>query len=181
MFDADAGMRGLLLWALPMALLLMSSCQSTKDKSMHSMERGAARASDIEAVLDDFHDAAARADSARYFAHFTDDAIFLGTDPNERWDLDQFKAFAAPHFDAGTGWTYVAISRHVSFGSAGDTAWFDERLENASYGTVRGTGALVWSAGAWKLAQYNLTFEVPNDLAKELVAKIRAAEAPAKE
>src|SRR5690349_244610 len=41
----------------------------------------------IHAVLDDWHRAAASADEARYFSHFTSDAIFLGTDKTERWDL----------------------------------------------------------------------------------------------
>ena len=35
----------------------------------------------IDAVLTDFHDAAAKADFDRYFGHFTDDGIFYGTDP----------------------------------------------------------------------------------------------------
>ncbi len=42
-----------------------------------STDRPAASAA-IARALDDFHDAAARADEARYFAHFADDAVFLG-------------------------------------------------------------------------------------------------------
>ncbi|MDG1707972.1 MAG: hypothetical protein P8H03_04380, partial [Emcibacteraceae bacterium] len=34
----------------------------------------------IIAVLDDFHDAAAKADKDRYLGHFTEDGAFLGTD-----------------------------------------------------------------------------------------------------
>lgn len=44
----------------------------------------------INAVLDDFHDAAAKADGDRYFKHFAPRAIFLGTDATERWSVDEF-------------------------------------------------------------------------------------------
>ena len=39
----------------------------------------------IDAVLDDFHDAAAHGDKARFLGHMTDDAVFMGTDESERW------------------------------------------------------------------------------------------------
>ena len=40
---------------------------------------------EIGRELDDFHDAAAHADEARYFGHFAAGAVFLGTDATERW------------------------------------------------------------------------------------------------
>ena len=39
----------------------------------------------IQQVLDDFHDAASKADEERYFALFLPDGVFLGTDAAERW------------------------------------------------------------------------------------------------
>jgi hypothetical protein len=38
----------------------------------------------VAGVLDDWHDAAAKADEPRYFAHFSSDAVFMGTDATER-------------------------------------------------------------------------------------------------
>ena len=38
----------------------------------------------IDAVLDDFHDAAAHGDKTRYLDHMTEDAVFMGTDEWER-------------------------------------------------------------------------------------------------
>src|SRR4051812_36541055 len=60
----------------------------------------------IHAVLDDWHRAAASADEARYFSHFTSDAIFLGTDRTERWDLHAFQTFAHPFFAKGKAWNF---------------------------------------------------------------------------
>jgi hypothetical protein len=55
----------------------------------------------------------------------------------------------------------------------GNVAWFDEVLDSASYGECRGTGVLRREDGVWKIAHYNLTIPIPNDLAKDFVAKIR--------
>ena len=41
-------------------------------------------------TLDAWHAAAARADEEAYFAYFTPDGVFLGTDPAERWPRDEF-------------------------------------------------------------------------------------------
>lgn len=127
----------------------------------------------VHAALTDFHDAAAKADGARYFGHFAPDAVFIGTDATERWTLPEFRAFAEPYFDAGRGWTYVGRDRQVFLGPGGQTAWFDEMLDNESYGETRGTGVFVRVDGGWRLAQYHLTIPVPNELAKELVRMIR--------
>lgn len=116
----------------------------------------------IDQILDDFHDAAARADGPRYFGHFTDDAIFIGTDPTERWTVPQFQAYARPYFSKGKGWTYVARERHVHLGPDGRTAWFYERLHNQKYGETRGSGVLVLTDGRWRIAHYVLSFPVPN-------------------
>lgn len=125
-------------------------------------------------VLDDFHQAAAEANGDRYFGHFATNGIFLGTDATERWTVESFKGYAKPHFDQGRGWTYTATERHVYVSDDGQTAWFDERLANANFGECRGSGVLVLEDGQWKIAQYNLTIPVPNDLAYDLVEMIRA-------
>jgi len=127
----------------------------------------------VDRVLDDFHAAAAQADEERYFAHFASDAVFLGTDASERWNVAEFRDYAHPHFAAGRGWTYAPRDRHVTFSAGGDVAWFDERLDNAGYGEVRGSGVLQRERGVWRVAQYNLSFPIPNDLAARVVELIR--------
>ncbi len=132
---------------------------------------GAAAA--VAAVLDELHAAASAADFERYFAVYADDAVFLGTDATERWPIDDFKEYARARFSEGRGWTYVVKERHVSLSEDGTTAWFDERLDNEHLGDTRGSGVLVRRDGAWKVAQYNLTIPIPNELADEVVARVR--------
>lgn len=130
----------------------------------------------VDAVLTSFHDAASRADGDLYFDLMADDAIYLGTDAGERWTVDEFKAFAKPYFSKGRGWTYTATTRNIAIGPNGKTAWFDELLWNESYGTCRGTGVLIETPEGWRIAQYHLTFPVPNELAKDIVAQIKEHE-----
>jgi pimeloyl-ACP methyl ester carboxylesterase len=131
---------------------------------------------DVAAVLDEFHRAASAADAERYFGHMTPDGVFIGTDADERWSVSEFRAYAEPYFSKGRGWTYVASERHVSLSTGGEVAWFDERLQNEKYGEVRGSGVLELRDKAWRIAQYNLSFPVPNGDAPELVAKVAKAE-----
>ncbi len=129
---------------------------------------------EAEAVLDELHAAAARADGATYFDLFVPEALYLGTDATEHWDLPAFRAFAEPYFARGQGWTYVPRQRHVGLGPSADVVWFDERLDNARYGETRGSGVLVRRDGRWRIAQYVLSFPVPNELAVDLVERVRA-------
>jgi ketosteroid isomerase-like protein len=127
----------------------------------------------INHVIDDWHKAAAEADESRYFAHMTADAVFLGTDASERWDATSFRAFAHPYFAKGKAWTFTPRERHVMVSPRGDVAWFDEKLDSASYGDVRGSGVLVKVGNEWKIAHYNLTIPIPNALATKVVEMIR--------
>ncbi|MFM9957232.1 MAG: nuclear transport factor 2 family protein [Phycisphaerales bacterium] len=136
---------------------------------------------DIGTVLDDFHDAAAKADFDRYFAHYAPEAVFLGTDATERWTLDEFKTFAKPHFDSGKGWAYRSTRRSVTLSPVAtpgaQVAWFEELLAHDKYGVCRGSGVLRrvggnGGPGTWKVAQYNLSFPIPNDLAEGITRQI---------
>ncbi len=127
----------------------------------------------VDRVLTSFHAAAADADGELYFSLLADDAIYIGTDASERWTVDEFKAFAEPYFSQGRGWTYTATERHIAIAPGGSVAWFDEMLVNETYGVCRGTGVLVEDDDAWRIAQYHLTFPIPNDLAREFTTRIK--------
>jgi predicted ester cyclase len=127
----------------------------------------------VATTLNTLHQAAADADYEAYSSVFAADAVFLGTDATERWTRDEFMAFAKPYFDQGRGWTYVPTERYVSVAADGATAWFDERLDNANLGDTRGSGVLIKESGQWKISQYNLTIPIPNELAGEVVDRIR--------
>ena len=130
----------------------------------------------IEAVLDGFHAAAGSADEDGYLALLSPDAVFLGTDGGERWAGETYRAFIRSYFSRGIGWTYAPSQRSVGIAADGRTAWFDEHLENDSYGACRGTGVLQLRDGEWRIEHYNLGIPLPNELAGEVVARIREAE-----
>lgn len=130
----------------------------------------------IGAVLNHMHAAAGAADGAAYFSTFTPDARFIGTDTTERWSLAQFRAYAEPFFARGRGWTYTPRDRTITVApiDCRCIAWFDEVLDNASYGEVRGSGVLRLTDDGWKIEQYVLSFAVPNDRANQVVEAIKA-------
>ncbi len=136
-------------------------------------------------LLDRFHLAAAKARFADYFSCFSEDAIFLGTDAKERWNVTEFKQFAKPYFDKGKGWNYEKKDRHILVSRDGNHASFDEILNHIpgdgkaenGYGTCRGSGVLRKVEGKWKIEQYHLTIPIPNELAKEIVQSIRIKKA----
>ena len=115
----------------------------------------------VGAELDDFHDAAARADEERYFAHFAPDGVFLGTDATERWNVAGFRAYAHPYFARGKAWSFRAARRAVVV--RGDLAWFDEDLETQNLGPARGSGVLSLRGGRWLIEQYVLSITIPNE------------------
>lgn len=124
-------------------------------------------------VLDTLHAAAARADWETYFGLYHPTARFLGTDAGEDWDMASFRAYAA----TSSGWTYTLRERAL-YRPRPDVVMFHELLDNAKYGTSRGSGALVWTDhGRLRIAQYHLTFPIPNAVAREVTERIRAFEA----
>jgi hypothetical protein len=128
----------------------------------------------VDRALSAFHAAAAEADGELYFSLLADDAVYIGTDATERWTADEFKAFVEPYFSQGRGWTYTATERHIVVAPGGSVAWFDEMLWNETYGVCRGTGVLVeGDDGVWRIAQYHLTIPIPNELTRELTARIK--------
>ena len=154
MSDSARIRRCLGLWGA----LLTAACVSSRAGA------DAGRA-DVDAVLDEFHQAASKCDLAGYFRHFSQAGVFLGTDASERWNRAEFQAFCAPYFARGQGWTYTPIERHVRLAADRRSAWFDERLHNEKYGEVRGSGVLVQRDGEWWIEHYVMSFTIPNELA----------------
>lgn len=166
-----------LLDSIPVVLLALVATSCLVNGSNRRNNKAMSGPDAIVAVLTDFHDAASKADGPRYFNHLTADAVFIGTDATERWSKAEFQAYANPYFDKGKGWTYTAVTgrRFVTIAPEGNTAWFDEALMNEKYGECRGSGVLQREGGRWKIAQYNLTVPIPNDLMENVAKQIRAA------
>ena len=129
----------------------------------------------IGEVLDAYHAAAAAGEWSDYFDLLSEDAVFLGTDAAERWPKEVFRRYA----EDSAGWVYHPQERHINLTPDGQSAWFDELLSSASYGTSRGTGVLIKTASGWRISQYHLTFPIPNELANAITDEIKAFEAQA--
>jgi hypothetical protein len=127
----------------------------------HAKAEDAGAREAVARELDDFHDAAARADEERYFGHFAPDGVFLGTDASERWDVPAFRVYAHPHFAKGKAWSFRAVRRTIA--ARGETAWFEEELETQNLGPARGSGVLVRSGPRWLIGQYVLSIPIPNE------------------
>lgn len=136
---------------------------------------------EVAAVLDAWHEAAARSDLPAYLGHMTEDSIFLGTDATERWTREQLRAYAERPFGQGRGWVFRAVRRDVIVDDGGALAWFDEDLDTVGLGPARGSGVLrLEPDGRWRIAHYNLALTVPNERFDEVRALL-SAPAPAAE
>lgn len=122
----------------------------------------------IEKVIDQWHLAAAQADFEAYFSRMTSDAVFIGTDAAENWQLQSFQEFSKPYFDKGKAWNFTAVERHVYLDDSKRVAWFDELL-NTWMGICRGSGVVKLEDGKWKIAHYVLSATIPNDDMQEVI------------
>lgn len=122
----------------------------------------------LDAFVDQWHLAAATADSAGYFgAFYNDESIFQGTDGGEYWTAGEFRDWAAPYFRRESAWTFEAFERH--WYRKGNTLWFNERLDSPHMGKCRGVGVIHVTYDGLKIDHYSLSFEVPNEVVGELV------------
>ena len=128
---------------------------------------------EINNTLDSLHYFASMADQENYINLFSSNAVFFGTDIAERWPIEEFKTYVKSRFDTGTGWTYKKNSRNIYIAKDHKTAWFDELVENKSYGEFRGTGVLVIEKNKWKISQYNLLLPIPNDYLQKYANEIK--------
>lgn len=162
---------------------VLVACASTP---MPVAERAATFPRDAEGVarlLDRMHQAAATADEEAYFASYSEDAIFMGTDATERWTKEVFQAYAHPFFARGEAWAFQAARRAIMFNPTGDFAWFDEDLTTNALGPARGSGVVRREDdGRWLVVHYNLALTIPNERFGEVRALLsRVADAPGEE
>ena len=124
--------------------------------------------SDIDVNLNLWHNAAAEASFEDYFRLMTNDAVFIGTDATENWQLDTFKSFSKPYFDKGKAWSFKALERNIYLSDDKKLAWFDELLDTQME-LCRGSGIIEKTVDGWKVKHYVLSIAIPNDNIKEVV------------
>ncbi|WP_194851416.1 nuclear transport factor 2 family protein [Nonlabens antarcticus] len=111
-------------------------------------------------IVDQWHKAAADADFDTYFNLMTSNAVFIGTEATENWQLKEFKAFSKPFFDRGKAWSFTSLQRNIY--SENEVVYFDELLDT-QMGICRGSGILKKENGSYRIAHYVLSIAVPND------------------
>ena len=153
-------------YVLFIILVLSLSCKNKpKDMVVFSKEE---IIRETDSILNTWHVAAAKADFEGYFNVMTSDAIFIGTDATENWDIIKFKEFSKPYFDKGQAWDFTPLERHIFVSEDGETVWFDELLDTWM-GLCRGSGVLKNENGHRKIAHYVLSVTVPNDNVTSIV------------
>ena len=160
--DMNVHVLGICIW-------LFVICPSIADPLPQEQHQEIASIAD---VLDSFHVSAASGDWLTYFSLMSEDAVFIGTDAAERWSKSEFQTYAGKT----KGWIYSLTTRNINLTPSGDSAWFDEILASADYGTSRGTGVLIRTDAGWKISQYSLSFPIPNPLASRITGEIKQYE-----
>ncbi|NJY61940.1 nuclear transport factor 2 family protein [Salinimicrobium sp. CDJ15-81-2] len=116
----------------------------------------------ITGLLENWHQAAARANYKDYFSLMANESVFIGTDPTENWNKQEFMEWSKPFFDRGKAWSFLTLERNIFLGEAEELAWFDELLDT-QMGICRGSGVVVEENGEWKIKHYVLSIAIPNE------------------
>jgi hypothetical protein len=122
----------------------------------------------LNSLLDTWHKNATLAKFDEYFAATSDNFVFYGTAPAEKWDKEAFKTFCKPYFDSTRTWRFTPSNRVWNFSKDGKTAWFDEDLQTWML-DCRGSGVCEKTKHGWKLAYYNLSVVIENEKIQEFI------------
>ena len=122
----------------------------------------------LNSLMDSWHKNATLAKFDEYFAATSDNFVFYGTAPAEKWDKEAFKTFCKPYFDSTRTWRFTPSNRVWNFSKDGKTAWFDEDLQTWML-DCRGSGVCEKTKQGWKLAYYNLSVVIENEKIQEFI------------
>jgi SnoaL-like domain len=126
---------------------------------------------EINKFIDNWHQAAGRADATVFFGGMDEQAVYIGTDATERWTKTEFVLFAKPYFDKGKAWDFKPYDRELHVTSDAKMVWFSELL-STWMGVCRGSGILAMTPQGWKIQQYHLSVTVPNDLIRDFITLV---------
>lgn len=133
---------------------------------------------EVNSFLNAWHKSAAEADEDVFFGSMTEDGVYIGTDPSERWTRKSFEEWGMKYFERESAWSFTPISRTVEFDKDEEIGWFDELLETWM-GPCRGSGVVIKTPEGWKIKHYHLAIAVPNDVTEEYI-KLLGKELPAR-
>ena len=116
----------------------------------------------INQLLDNWHQAAAVADENTFFGSMTENARYIGTDEAENWSREELRQWSKEIFKKDSAWDFKKKTRHIYLYDDAKLAWFDETLDTWM-GVCRGSGVVVLTSDGWKIKHYVLSVAVPND------------------
>lgn len=122
----------------------------------------------IDLFLNDWHNAASKANYKDYFSKMDSISVFIGTDATENWSKSEFQKFSKPYFDEGKAWDFKPLERHIYTSKSGDIIWFDELLDTWM-GVCRGSGVIELVGKQLKIKHYVLSLTVPNDVIDDVI------------
>ena len=149
------------IFILLLSICILESC-NTKEKSVDWDDE----INILNTFMDSWHHAAAIADEDVFFGSLDSNAVYLGTDPKERWLKHEFMNWGMKYFERDTAWTFTPYNRIWEFSEDLQYAWFDELLET-HMGICRGSGVIKRYNDGWKIKHYNLALTLPNEQMNE--------------
>lgn len=124
--------------------------------------------SHLDIILNEWHMDAARSNLFEYFDLMSEDFVFLGTDPKERWLKNEFMVFCEPYFQKKQTWDFKPIERHWTVLKKNKMYCFDERIDTWM-GDCRGSGVFIKTRKGWKISRYNLSVLIENEKINEFI------------
>ncbi len=138
-------------------------------------EKDAALKKQVNVFIDEWHDDAANARQA-YFDKIAPHGIYIGTDKNELWNREQFKAWSKRFFDRKSAWSFKATKRNVYHSADKKFIWFDELLDT-QMGVCQASGVIRKTDKGFEIEHYQLSIAVPNEVADQVTKVIKEYEA----
>jgi hypothetical protein len=129
----------------------------------------------INAFIDEWHDDAAHARMA-YFDKIAPNGIYIGTDKNELWNREQFKAWAKSYFDGKSAWSFKSTKRNIYMSADKKFIWFDELLDT-QMGICQASGVMRKTDKGFEIEHYQLSIAVPNEVADKVTRLVKEYEA----
>jgi hypothetical protein len=124
------------------------------------------------AVIDTLHQAGTAGDPSTFLELLAPGAVLLVPVGSERVEGESLQSFVAVHLSHSGAWGYRSNQRNIKLSPDGAVAWFNESLLHDQLGPGWGSGVLIKTGGAWKIAQYHLTLTEPDEFAtKNAVAE----------
>ena len=143
-------------YLLFLVVLTTVSCNLNKNTNQEELQ------SKLDSLIDKWHHSATIADEDFFFSLLGSDAVYLGTDPKERWLKSEFISWSIKYFERDTAWAFYPYNRIWEFSDNYKYAWFDELLKT-HMGVCRGSGVMALKNDKWEIRHYNLALTLPNE------------------